>query len=101
MEQNSVRTLYRRYEWVAERLQREAYRLQMKNRTTPLRRFIPCDKALVFTRAMGDRDGVPSSVVIADAAVTICPCHQGAGEKELWALFDAATKEIPQEGGEE
>lgn len=98
MEQHSVGILYKRYEWISNHLEREAYQKQMQGRSKPLARFIPCNKALVFTSAMGIAEGVITGIVIPDAARTICACHNALSEKDLWALYDQATKEFPQTG---
>lgn len=94
MDARSVKVLYARYEWIATKLEREAYQKQIAGKNK-LRQFIPCDKALVFTKAMGVSGGQVSTVTIQRAALTICTCHPGLGEAELWKLFDVATKEIP------
>ena len=94
MDAQSIRVLNNRYEWIAMRLEREAYKKQIGGKNK-LRQFIPCNKALVFTEAMGVSGGQVSTVTIQRAALTICTCHPGLGEAELWKLFDVATKEIP------
>ncbi len=96
MDQKSIEILYKRYEWMSYRLEREAYRKQMEGRTKPLKHFLPCEKALVFTRAMGEPSGVVTSLVIPTAARTICACHPALGEADLWRLYAQAEREIPQ-----
>jgi hypothetical protein len=95
MDERNIQVLYQRYEWISYRLEREAYSKQMKGRSGQLKQFIPCQKALVFTTAMGIPGGQVSSVTIKRAALTICTCHPGLGESDLWSMFDQATKEIP------
>jgi len=92
--------LYRRYEWMSTQLEREAYAKQMNGRTKPLKHFCPCEKALCFTRAMREimrenPEGFVTSVVIPRAALTMCTCHPGLSEVDLWKLFDTAIDAIP------
>jgi len=92
--------LYHRYEWMSTQLEREAYAKQMEGRTKPLKHFYPCEKALCFTRAMREimrenPEGFVTSVVIPTASRTLCSCHPGLSESDLWKLFDAAIDAIP------
>ena len=76
-----------RYEYVAHWLQSEAYRKQMEGRTKPLKQFHPCAKGLVFTAAMAKRPIPVTSLVIPEAALTICQCHRGLTEQDLYDKF--------------
>jgi len=95
MNESSVDTLYRRYEWISHRLETEAYKLQMKGRNKPLKQFIPCKKALVFTSAMASSAGIVAGVVIPAASSAICACHPGLSEADLWNLYYQAVQAIP------
>lgn len=79
---------YYRYDRMAYILNRDAYILQMKNRTKPLKQFYPCPRGVIFTAAMGERPIPVTMLVIPKAALQICDCHPGMGEKELWDLWD-------------
>lgn len=96
MRKSSIFTLYKRYEWMSSHLEQEAYQQQTKLKRK-ITQFFPCEKALVFTKAMSNPNGVVVSLVIYDAALTICKCHSGLSAKDLWNLYDQATIEIPQE----
>ena len=76
-------TRFQMCENAASRLQREAYALQMRGRSTPLRNFYPCAKGLVYTAEMGRGCKRPQSSVTMEAALTHCDCHSGLGETEL------------------
>jgi len=99
MDEQTRKLLYARYEWISYHLQKEAYKKQIdqtvKNgKRLPLPQFFPCNKGLVFTRAMSNSNGLVTYQVIPDAAVTSCTCHPDMGEKELWDLYNEASKEI-------
>ena len=87
MNESEIRN-YLRYEKIAYKLNHDTYLQQVKGRTTALKHFIPCPKALVFTSAMGERPVPVTMIIIPRAALTMCMCHPGVGEKELWELFD-------------
>ena len=87
-----MNALYQRYSWVSNELNKKAYADQMKGRTSPLKQFMPCDKALVFTDAI-TRKKVTQQVMPL-AALTNCPCHRGMGESELWKLFDQSGEAV-------
>jgi hypothetical protein len=95
--QNNQAIVYQRYEKVSYHLEREAYTQQMKARTSQLKHFLPCAKALVFTAAMGNMgsDASVASAVIADATRTPCGCHPALSEKDLWDLYYQAIEETP------
>jgi hypothetical protein len=97
MDKRSVTILYQRYEWISNHLEREAYKKQMNGRSKPLSHFIPCAKALIFTHAMGNPDGVVTGIVIPEASHAICPCHPGLSEAALWSLYTQAAKVFPQD----
>jgi hypothetical protein len=86
---------YNRYEFVSYSLERKAYAQQMKGRSTALKHFLPCNKALVFTAAMGKASIPPSSVVIIEASLTPCVCHPNFGYQELDRLYGEAIKAFP------
>lgn len=90
-------TLAARYSWIANQLNREAYRQQMERRRSPLKHFYPCPKALQFTAALNLQPLQPSSVLIYAAALTPCDCHPGSGALELEALYESSIEAIPNE----
>jgi hypothetical protein len=87
---DSEKTNYRRYESLANRLNKDAYHLQSEaHRWRPLAHFNPCAKALVLTLALSKRPIPVTMEVIPIAAITICACHQGMSENDLYNLFFA------------
>jgi hypothetical protein len=84
---NNNDLLYKRYQFMSNELNKTAYGQQTKNRKTKLKQFIPCNKALLFTRAMGITPIPVSSLVIHNASLEPCNCHNSMGEKELWDLY--------------
>ena len=83
----SERRNWYRYEYVAHWLQAEAYRQQMEGRTKPLKQFHPCAKGLLFTAAMAKRPIPVTTIVIPEAAITPCNCHNSLPEQALWNKF--------------
>jgi hypothetical protein len=87
--------LHERYMWVANELNKLAYAMQVKGRATPLKQFMPCDKALLFTEAI-TRKRVAGEVIPV-AAITPCNCHPGLSPDDLWKMFDDAGKVVRSE----
>jgi hypothetical protein len=92
---NNDDLLYKRYQYMSNELNKAAYGQQTKNRKTKLKQFVPCNKALLFTRAMGETKIPVSSLVIHDASLEVCNCHNGMGEKELWELYYQSIDAMP------
>ena len=77
-----------RYNKLAYRLNHDSYLMQIKeNGGRPLKHFIPCTKALVFTAALAVRPVPVTSQVVIEAARAICSCHIGVGETELFGML--------------
>ena len=87
-----MKILAQRYEYISRHLNLDAYRQQMQGRNKPLKQFLPCSKALVFTGAIGKKEMV-SSVVIQLADRTKCTCHSELTATDLYALYSEAIKE--------
>lgn len=86
------RRLWHRYQDIAHVLEAQAYQQQMKGRKKPLKQFIPCNKALVFTKACGNRPIPVTSIVVRAAAITLCDCHHSLSEQDLWDLLIPDSK---------
>ena len=84
--------LNRRYAFIADVLQKEAYRQQMIGRTKPLKQFDPCAKGLVFTAAISS--GMVSAQAIQKAAYTLCSCHPDLTEDNLWGIYGDAIDAV-------
>jgi hypothetical protein len=67
----------------AAKLQQEAFAVQIKGRTKPLKRFIPCAKGVVYTAECTKGNTRPQSLVTHDAALEICSCHRSLSENDL------------------
>lgn len=93
----SQSTLASRYAWIANQLNSEAYRQQMKHRRSPLKQFNPCPKALQFTAALNLQPLPPSTVLINTAALTPCSCHPDMGALDLDNLYLNSIEAIPHE----
>lgn len=77
-----------RYNKLAYRLNHDSYLMQIKeNDGKPLKHFVPCTKALVFTSALSIRPVPVTSIVVTEAAKAICGCHVGIGESELYRML--------------
>ena len=94
MDRSSVEILSKRYAWVANILQSQAYEQQYDKRGKPLKQFIPCQKGLVFTAYMWEKCEV-TMIVIPNAAITQCECHHNLSEIDLWILYSQSEKEYP------
>jgi hypothetical protein len=88
----SEKTNVKRYEWMALKLNRDAYAQQTKDEKR-LKQFIPCRKAMIFTYAIGLRPVPVDQVVLHEAAIEICVCHSNMGLAELEDLYRQAIKE--------
>jgi hypothetical protein len=83
---------YQRYERLANRLNKDAYHQQSeKHGRRPLAHFIPCAKALIFTGALSKSPIPVTGEIMPLAARTICACHQGMTENDLYNLFFKAA----------
>jgi len=84
---DAERRNYERYEKIAFKLNHDTYLEQIKKQNKALKQFLPCEKALVFTSAMGRRPIPVTMQVIPLAAQTNCGCHMRLDEKALFDLF--------------
>jgi len=81
-------TNYRRYEKLANDLNKEAYFQQMREYIhKPLKHFYPCQKALVLTKAIGIRPIPVTTEVIPEAGSTQCQCHPSLDQQQLFKLL--------------
>ena len=77
-----------RYEKLANDLNKEAYFQQMRDFIhKPLKHFYPCQRALVLTKAIGERPIPVTSVVLQEAGDTICQCHPGLDLPKLYNML--------------
>jgi len=68
--------IYRKINFIANRLNGDTYRAQMKGRTKPLKCFYPCPKAILLTAALSDENTLLYPT-LERAALVICECHHG------------------------
>ena len=87
---------YTRLQRVAEWLQQEAYRQQIKGRTKPLKQFMPCERGVAITKHLRD-EKIVTTVALQAASEAWCHCHKHLTLDELInIMFELEDEKIPK-----